>query len=79
VQIGPDQPVESKIVLNQALLHLMYSLEQYERMLFASGSALAATREVVDFAYVQDLASQLLMSDDQDISVNECWHMSPLI
>ena len=35
--------------------------------------------ELVDQNYLQDLASQLLHANDQDICINECWSLMPLL
>lgn len=35
--------------------------------------------EVIDFEYLQGLASQLLNSDELDVSLNDCWDSQQLL
>jgi hypothetical protein len=54
------------------MLQLMTTLEQYIR-LFDFKIPDDRNFEVIDFEYLQGLASQLLNSEELDVSLNDCW------
>lgn len=61
-----------RTVLNSSMLQLMTTLEQYIR-LFDFKIPDEKNFEVIDFEYLQGLASQLLNSEELDVSLNDCW------